>query len=162
MTINEFFSKENILGDNTFSNVTFKEELTSEDYKRMGAFALKVAFENREYIPLAGRLAIESAIVIALLDLQPDEIDDEKVPNSECVFQAFVCYDFYNKFREHYEKYTPFIARAEMDIADLITYKQTQYNKSDSVIEQIRKIFEKIVTDETLAGAIDSLVDNLK
>lgn len=160
MTINEFFKKENILSKDKFSKVTFKDELEIADYTRMGAIALSRSFENGEYVPLASGWGIEYAIVITFLGLEPDEEID-----GEAIFKAFVCYGLYDSFRSYYsdnEQRARILMRSEVDLAELVEHKRKELERSNTFIEQIKRVFEKIATDETLLTKIDALVDNLK
>lgn len=160
MTINEFFNKENIMSKDKFAKATFKDELEVVDYTKMGAIALSRAFDNDEYVPLASGWGVEFAIVVTFLGLEPDGNVD-----GDAVFKAFVCYGLYDDFRNNYctnENRARMILRAEADLAELIEDKRKQVENGGTFIAQIKRLFEKIATDETVLAKIDALVDNLE
>ena len=161
MTSKEFFKKENIIGSGTFDNVEFKDEFSAKDYGTMGAIALSRAFVENDYLPLASGLAVEYAIVISMLGI---EIDGEAEPDD--VFKAFVCYGLYDKFVKHFgeanECRARIIMRAEVDLAELIENRKKEIDKGKTFLEQIKSVFEKIATDETLLSKIDALVGEIE
>ena len=160
MTVNEFFKKENIMSADPFDKSTFKDEITVEDYTKMGAITLARSFNDGEYVPLASGFAVEYAIVVTLLGLEADEQIDGDV-----VFSAFVCHGLYDKFRDKYSDNIDrerMIMRAEVDLAELISYTREKIDKGSTIIEQIKSVFQKIATDETLLAKIDALVGSLE